>query len=102
MTDFVAGDTGSTLQTTCIDSVSFSPINLTSYSIAIQWRDNAKLLHSKNMEKVNAVNGIVQYTFVAGELEAPNMQFDIVLTHNTTGNTLTCKDIIRIIVRERV
>jgi hypothetical protein len=102
MTDFVAGDTGSTLQTTCIDSVSFSPIILTNYSIAIQWRDSAKILRSKNMEKVNAVAGIVQYTFVAGELEAPNMQFDIVLTHNTSGNTLTCKDIVRIIVRDRV
>lgn len=102
MTDFVAGDTGSTLQTTCIDSVTFSPIDLTNYSISIQWRDTNLLVHSKNMEKFNATAGIVQYTFMANELEAPNMQFDIVLTHNTTGNTLTCKDIIRIIVRERV
>lgn len=102
MTDFVAGDTGSTLQTTCIDSVSFSPIDLTNYSISIQWRDSAKLLHSKNMEKVNAIAGIVQYTFVANELEAPSMQFDVVLTHNTTSHILTCKDIVRIIVRDRV
>jgi len=102
MTDFVAGDTGSTLQTTCIDSVAFSPIDLTNYSVAIQWRDINKILHSKNMEKYDATAGIVQYTFTTNELEAPYMLFDIVLTHNTTSKTLTCKDIIKILVRERV
>ena len=71
-------------------------------SFKIMSKNNDVAEIRKNMEKVNAVAGIVQYTFVAGELEAPNMQFDIVLTHNTSGNTLTCKDIVRIIVRDRV
>ena len=102
MTDFVAGDTGSTLQTTCVDSITFRPIDLTNYSVAIKWRDVTNLVHSKNMEKHDAVNGVVNYTFVANELVSPSMLFDIVLTDNTTSQILTCKDIMRIVVRKKV
>lgn len=102
MTDFVAGDTGSTLQTTCIDSNTFNPIDLTNYSVAIKWRGHDKQVKSKNMEKIDAINGVVQYTFVENELVAPSMSFDVVLTHNLTGTILTCKDIVNIIVRNRV
>jgi hypothetical protein len=102
MTDFVAGDTGSTIQTTCVDSIGFEPIKLTDYSVALQWRDATNTIRSKNMTIVDAGNGIVEYTFVSNELVAPSMIFDVVLTSNTTSQRITCKDMVKIVVRDRV
>lgn len=102
MIDFVAGDTGSAIQTTCIDSNTFEPIDVTDYSISLQWRSMDRTLFSRNMEKIDSVNGIVSYTFQTNELVAPDMSFDVVLTHNDTLQVLTCRDLVKITVRHRV
>jgi hypothetical protein len=101
MTDFVEGDTGSAIEFTCVDSNNFEAIDLTDYTATLQWRKN-KILQSKLMQKMDNINGIVRYIFVANELTSGTMSFDVVLTNTLTSQTLTCKDLIRLDVRKRV
>lgn len=100
MTTFVAGDTGSAIQVTCIDNVTSAPINLTDYTVNLKWVTKSNVQKSKLMTIVNAVKGTVFYQFVDNELESPSMNFDVVLT-GSTGKIVTCKDIIDIIVRDK-
>lgn len=100
MTDFVAGDTGSSIELTCINSTTFDPINLSNYTVTIQWRKGT--LNTRSVQIVNAQLGIIRYKFQANELVAGSMSFDVILTHNSTSQILTCKDLVKLDVRPRV
>jgi len=101
MHNFVEGDTGSTLQVKCIDSVSSNPISLLDSTVQIKWIGERHCPEYRDMEIIDEVNGIVQYTFDIDELEAPSMNFDIIIT-DSDGRFVTCKNLVRVNVRRRV
>ena len=102
MTDFVQGDTGSSIQFTCIDSNNYSPMNLAIYTATINWRNSSNTLITRSMQKHDSANGILRYTFGTGELVAGTMKFDIILTNINTNQYITSRDVISIDVRKRL
>ncbi len=96
---FVSGDTGSKLEVTCKDNDTGLVINLTGSTVKLKWRDAADALQTKTMTITDAVNGIAEYQFLAAELIAPQMKFEVEIT-DTAGNVLHNIELIRESVRE--
>ena len=84
--EFVAGDTGSKLRVTCQNSDG-TVIDLTGATVVLKWHDIAGLLVTRTMTIVNAVAGIVEYQFLASELIAKTMDFEVEIT-DSGGNVL--------------
>ncbi len=62
--DFVEGDTGSTLQVTCVDQDG-TAINLTDATVRLYWGfSDGDGMHSATMTITDAANGVVEYKFV--------------------------------------
>ena len=78
--DFRAGDTGSKLRVTCKDSQTEVAINLTGAAVKLQWRKADATLASVAMTVTDAVNGVAEYQFLAGELTSPAMDFSVEIT----------------------
>ena len=77
---FVAGDTGSILQTTCKNEDG-SIIDLTGATVRVKWKAVDGVLQSRTMTVVGApAGGVVNYQFAAGELYAARMRFEIEIT----------------------
>ena len=95
---FVSGDTGSKLEVTCKDDDTGVVINLTGATVKLKWRDAAEVLQTKTMTIIDAVNGVVDYQFLADELIAPQMKFEVEIT-DSGGKVLHSIELIRESVR---
>ncbi len=80
MTDFVTGDTGSTLRVTCRRKDALTIIDLSGATVVLSWKDKDGNTVSKNMTLSDAVNGIAIYKFLATELVDPWMSFEVQIT----------------------
>ena len=69
MADLVAGDTDSAIRAT-LRHMDGSPFDLTDLTPIIRFRANDAAPVEHDMVVIDAVNGIVQYTFLVGELVA--------------------------------
>lgn len=102
MTNFVEGDTESALRVTCMNNFDSSVLNLIDCSVKIRWKNKSNVIKLKDMIIVDAPKGIAQYQFDVGELEPPEMNFDVIITNNTSGKTVTCENLVKIIVRHHI
>jgi len=75
----VTGDTGSSVQFTCVDNDTGLPIGLVGATVRLRWKDGATVV-TKTMTIIDAANGIVKYTFLAGEIVEPSMKFEVEIT----------------------
>jgi len=96
---FVSGDTGSVLEVTCKDDDAGTVIDLTGATVELQWDDAAGALQSKTMTVTDAVNGVAEYQFLADELIATQMKFEVKIT-DSGGNVLRNIELLRENVRE--
>lgn len=94
---FVAGDTGSKLELTCKDNDAGTVIDLTGSTVVLKWKDAGSLI-DKVMTITDAVAGIVEYQFLADELIAPKMRFEVQITDGT-GKVLHSLELLRETVR---
>jgi hypothetical protein len=100
MTDFVSGDTASSLLVTCTDPDGV-PINLAGCAVKIRWKEAAGTVADKTMTIISAVDGTCSYKFLEDELFAPGMAFEIGIT-DASGFTLSNGDLITVTVREQL
>lgn len=100
MSDFVSGDTGSTLLVTCTDDSS-AAINLTGSTIKLRWQEAAGTVADKTMAIVSAAAGTCSYKFLTGELFSPGMAFEIEIT-DSGGFKLSNVDLITANVRSQI
>ena len=100
MSDFVSGDTGSTLLVTCTDDAGVA-IDLTGATIHLRWQEAAGTVSDKTMSIVSAVAGTCSYKFLTGELFAPGMAFELEVT-DALGFKLSNVDLITVIVRAQL
>lgn len=97
---FVSGDTGSELEVTCKDDDTGLVIDLTGSSVKLKWLDAADALQTKAMTIRGAsTDGIVFYRFLADELIATQMKFEVEIT-DSGGDVLHSIELIRENVRE--
>lgn len=101
MTDLVVSDTGSKLQVTCSDNETLAVINLTGATVSLRWVDPAGVLQTKAMTVTNAVGGIAEYLFAAGEIAYPKMKFEVIIT-DSGGKTISNLDLIEVATRNRL
>jgi len=78
--DFGEDDTGSKLRVTCKDSQTGLPINLTGATVKLQWRKPDVTLASVVMTVIDALGGVAEYLFAAGELKPKGMDFTVEIT----------------------
>lgn len=94
MYQFVSGDTGSTLKVTCKNDSDNAVIDLTGATIKLKWKDSSSTLQTRTMTIVSpATSGIAEYQFLAGELFAGLMNFEIEIT-DSGGKIIRCLEII--------
>lgn len=101
MYSLVTGDTGSILRATCKDGSTGAAINLSGASVIARWIDNAGATISRSMTVTDAINGIAQYQFAAGEIVAPQMRIEIEVT-DASGKITTSTDEIVLSVRAQI
>lgn len=94
MYQFVSGDTGSTLKVTCKNDSDSTIIDLTGATVKLRWKDSSSTLQTRTMSIVSpATGGIAEYQFLAGELFAGLMNFEIEIT-DSGGKIIRCLEII--------
>ncbi len=99
MTDFVSGDTGSTLAATCVDETG-NAVDLTNaQSVKIRWLDDDGDVQEKDMTVDNASEGKCSYKFAADELFDGGMGFEIEIT-DVIGDKISNVDLINVTVRK--
>lgn len=99
--EFVTGDTGSKLVVTCTDSVLGTSIDLTGTTVKLHWITNAGVLANKTMTITSAATGVCNYQFLAAEIEAPTMTFEVEITDAAT-KVITSLDPIVVSVRDQL
>ena len=76
--EFVEGDTGSVFQATCKNEDTDAVIDLTGATVTLRWLDSADSLVSKAMSIIgDPALGVAEYKFLATELIAPAMTFEV-------------------------
>jgi hypothetical protein len=95
---FVSNDTGSILQVTCTKASDNSAINLTGATVKLKWFNPARTVVERTMTLVTPLSGIVNYQFLAGDLYAPAMSFEVEIT-DSGGFRTTVLDPIVVEVR---
>lgn len=101
MVDFVTGDTGTILESTCTDNDTGAVIPLTGATVVLRWEDDTGSIVTKPMTITDAANGVVQYQFLAGELIAPRMNFEIEIT-DAGGKIISNLELIELTGREEL
>ena len=97
---FVSGDTGSELEVTCKDDDSGVVIDLTGSTVKLKWLDKDAALQTKTMSIVGAAtDGVAKYKFLANELFAKQMKFEVEIT-DAGGFVLHNLELIRESVRK--
>lgn len=94
----VEGDTGSKLRVTCKDNDTGLPIDLTGATVNLQWKNNASALVTVAMTIIDAVNGIVEYQFLTGQIEPTKMSFQVRITDGS-GKITKSLDLLSLNVR---
>lgn len=94
----VEGDTGSKLRVTCKDNILDQPIDLTGAAVALNWKKTDGNLVSKSMTIVDTATGLVEYQFLAAEIEIPKMNFEIKIT-DSGGRVIRSLQLIHVPVR---
>lgn len=90
---FVAGDTGSKLEVTCKNDSDSTAINLTGSALELKWKGSNGVLVSKTMTITSAIAGIAEYQFLATELFAGAMNFEVEIT-DASGKIIRSLDLI--------
>ena len=98
---FVEGDTGSSYEISLIDNNDNTPVDLTTATATLHWRNKTGVYESRVMTTVSAAGGKVVYTFATGELFAPTMVFEVTIA-DIAGHTVTSIDPITETVRSRL
>lgn len=103
MTDyqFVSGDTGSKLRIRCLN-IDSTVIDLTSTTVKIAWLNretNAEI--EQTMTILNPILGTAEYLFLAGELMAPLMSFEIRIT-DSGARVISSLQLVDVPVREQL
>ena len=101
MTDFVAGDTGSTITVTCKDKTTGIVINLTGSTVALKWEDSVGTVASAAMTVSAPLTGVATYQFTSTQLYSPSMTFEVVIT-DVGGKIVSNLDLIPVVVRARL
>ena len=90
---FVAGDTGSKLEITCKNDSDGTVIDLTGSVLKLKWKGADGVLVSKTMTVTSAIAGIAEYQFLATELFAGTIQFEVEIT-DASGKVIRSLDLI--------
>src|SRR6187455_965584 len=98
MADFVSNDTGSTLLVTCTDDAG-TAINLAGCTVELRWQEAVGTVADKTMTVVDAAAGTCSYKFLADELYAPAMAFELKIT-DADGFILKNVNLITVTVRD--
>ena len=99
---FVEDDTGSMLRVPCVDPATKAPLNLTGATVTLKWKSRAGTLVQRTMSVPNPASGIAEYaSFVAGDLYAPAMDFEVLVT-DAAGKQITSLELINEPVRKRL
>ena len=77
---FVAGDTGSILEVTCVNDSDGVPINLNGCTVHLRWRSASGAQVSQEMTVTDAPAGIAEYQFLSTELYYGTMEFEAQIT----------------------
>jgi hypothetical protein len=96
--DLVTGDTGSTLRVTCFDGDTGNPINLTGATVRL---NIVGATPGKLMTIISALDGTVEYKFLADEIAGSFMSMEVEIT-DSQGSILTCLDPITLDVRTQL
>ncbi len=97
---FVEDDTASKLRVTCKNKATGIAIDLTGSTVQLQWTTRKGEFVEKTMSLVVPANGTAEYQFLDGELEAPNMKFEVEITDGS-GNILRSLDVLYELVRKK-
>jgi hypothetical protein len=100
---FVAGDTSSTLQVTCkrTDTGAAIDVSAAGTVITLYWSVNEGTVQNAVMTKTNGgSDGIVDYTWQAGELAAGQLKCEVEIDDG--GEKLTSLEAPRFTIRERL
>lgn len=93
MTDFVAGDSGSSVVFQCINKSDGLPIDLTGATVHLKFGAADRL-----MTITNAAEGVVAYQFQSTELVSPSMLLEVEIV-DALGNLISILDKVKILVR---
>lgn len=77
--DLVTGDTGSTLAVTITNSSTLAPVDLTGATVRFRWM-GASALVEVIATISDAVNGVAEWTFTAGQIVEPVMRIEVEVT----------------------
>jgi hypothetical protein len=97
MAEFVSGNTASELKAICKDGDE-STIDLTGCTVKLRWKEAAGVVADRDMTIISAAAGTVKYRFLANELYAPSMAFEIEIT-DASGNTVSNPHLVAVTVR---
>lgn len=95
---FVEGDTARKLTLTLRDAAG-KVLALTGMTVELQWRNAAGQFIEREMEVIDADNGVAEYQFADGEIESPMMSFEWQVT-DTSGNAIHSTKLFHRLVRE--
>lgn len=98
--DVVQGDSGTALRVECVKGVS-QAIDLTGATVTLKWRSKTRQLVERGMTIVDAVSGVAEYQFVAGELYAPSMDVTVMIV-DMLGGVLHSREALKITVRRPI
>lgn len=98
--DLVTGDTGSILSVSVKDSETALAKDLTACSVIFRWEGVSGIV-SRAATITDAVNGVAQYQFAAGEIIAPRMKIEVEIT-DSAGKIVTGTELISLTVREEL
>ena len=99
--DFVSGDTGSSLVVICTDKLTNLPISLAASTVLLKWKKADNTLATNEMTVLSATEGKVKYQFLASELFAPAMSFEVEIT-DASGKVISNLSLIDVKVREQL
>lgn len=98
--EFVEGDTGAFLQIACRDVGTGGPLDLSSATAVLRYTLNGGAAVERDMVVTDAAGGLVQYQFVADELEAGALRCEVTITR--ASGTLTSESPMLFAVRGRL
>ncbi len=80
--ELVTGDTGSVLVATCTDNETGAVINLTgAQALKLRWKKTDGTIAEVDMTpSATPTDGVCSYQFLAGEIIAPKMKFEVEIT----------------------
>lgn len=96
----VTTDTGSTLVVHCTNAQDQQPIDLTGGSVTLRWKAGA-IVEERAMTITSAATGTCEYTFLADELTAPRMRFEVEIT-DAQGFVVSSCQLLDVQVREKL